>query len=274
MISNLMVQLGNHRNAKVDEGMIRHMILNTVRKYNKMFRKDYGDIIICADGPGYWRKDVFPLYKANRKESRDKDELDWPTIMRALHNIRDEIGQNLPYKTLLVDKAEADDIIGTLCHTYGNVMNTGEPILILSGDKDYIQLHTYGNVRQYNPRTDEYVTHNDPETYLYEHIMKGDSGDGVPNVLSADDALVMKIRQKPITQKRLAAWQDPANVDEATAKRIERNRQLIDLREVPEELQSKILDQYDNVNVPSRKNLYPYLVKKGLRNLLENIGEF
>ena len=31
MISNMMMQIGNHQNAQVDENMLRHMILNTLR---------------------------------------------------------------------------------------------------------------------------------------------------------------------------------------------------------------------------------------------------
>ena len=37
-----------------DENMLRHMMLNSVRMYNKKFRDQYGQMIICCDGANNW----------------------------------------------------------------------------------------------------------------------------------------------------------------------------------------------------------------------------
>ena len=76
MIASLMAQLGTHRNAEVDENMIRHMVLNSLRFNRMKFKSEFGELIICADDRSYWRKDVFPYYKASRRKARDESELD------------------------------------------------------------------------------------------------------------------------------------------------------------------------------------------------------
>ena len=275
MISNLMVSLGNHRNAEVDEGMLRHMILNTLRSNRQKFHDEFGELVICADDKNYWRRQRFPYYKANRKKNRDESELDWTEIFTALNKIREELKEYFPYRVIQIDTAEADDIIGTIIHHEGTELNTGsEPFLILSGDKDYIQLHSYANVKQYDPTRKRWVKHSNPHTYLYEHTIKGDSGDGVPNILSPDNCLVIGQRQKPITQKRLSEWQDINNMNEEVKRNYMRNKALIDLSEVPEDIKQKILDAWEEENTKTRSKLLNYFIKNRLRNLTESITEF
>lgn len=275
MISNLMVSIGNHTNIELDENLIRHMFLMSLRKSRKKFKDEYGEMVICVDGKNSWRRDKFPYYKANRRSGREKSEIDWDRLFEIIGNIRMELEEFFPYKTIYVDNSEADDIIGVICHKYGTPLNNGsEKFLILSGDKDYIQLQTYANVAQYNPVMDKYVRHDDPEKYLAEHILKGDSGDGVPNILSADNALVLGIRQKPMTQKRIALYSGGNNLDEELTARYERNKMLIDLTETPPEIKEKILEQYETEKTVGRSKLFNYFVSKKLKNLLTDIQDF
>jgi 5'-3' exonuclease len=137
------MQLGNHTNTEVEEDLLRHMILNSIRSYNMKFKDEYGEMIIACDDRNFWRRDIFPYYKANRKKSREKSELNWTQIFDSLHKIRDELKAFFPYRVIQVDSAEADDIIGSLVMKYGD---TNEKILILSGDKDFVQLQRYNNV--------------------------------------------------------------------------------------------------------------------------------
>ena len=185
MIASLMAQLGTHRNAEVDENMIRHMVLNSLRFNRMKFKSEFGELIICADDRSYWRKDVFPYYKASRRKARDESELDWGCIFSALNKIRDELKEVFPYKVIQIDGCEADDVIGAIIHKEGKYLNSGENFLILSGDKDYIQLLKYANVKQYSPILKKWITHSNPEEYLFEHIIRGDAGDGVPNKYSS-----------------------------------------------------------------------------------------
>jgi len=274
MISNMMVQIGNHHNAQVDENMIRHMVLNSLRFNRKKFNEEFGELIICCDDKNYWRRNYFPYYKAARKRARQESELNWNEIFAALNNIREDLKTFFPYKVIQIDTAEADDIIGTIVHTEGTVLNTGEPLLILSGDKDYVQLHKYANVKQYDPTRKRWVKHSDPEQYLYEHIIKGDAGDGVPNILSPDNSFVIGARQRPVTKKRLAMLEDINNIDETTKRNWARNKTLIDLAEIPEDLKAQILNAYNEDNMKDRSQLFNYFIKNKLKHLMENINEF
>ena len=275
MISNMMAQIGNHQNAQVDENMLRHMVLNSLRANKRKFENDYGEFIICSDDKNYWRRDSFPYYKANRKKSRDKSELDWNAIFNALNKIREELKTFFPYKVIQIEHAEADDIIGTIVHNKGVFLNNGsDKILILSGDKDYIQLHQYANVDQFDPTRKRWIKHSDPEGYLFEHILRGDSGDGVPNVLSPDNALVMGIRQRPVTQKRLQEWQDINNMDPEVKRNWFRNKKMIDLTEVPENIKQQALEEFEADNSKDRSQLFNYFVSNKLKFLMEHINEF
>ena len=274
MIANMMMQIGNHHNAEIDEGMLRHMILNTLRANRKKFTSEFGELVICCDDKNYWRRRIYPYYKANRKKTRDKSEMDWNAIFIALNNIREELKEFFPYKVIQVETCEADDIIGVVTHEEGTELNAGEPILILSGDKDYIQLHKYANVKQYDPVRKRWISNANPEKYLAEHIIKGDAGDGIPNVLSEDNALVMGTRQRPITQKRLAEWSDINNMQDEVKRNYMRNKALIDLTEVPKDMKEEILSLWHEENGKDRSQLLNYFIKNKLRNLMECITEF
>ena len=202
MLSNIMVQLGNHTNAQVEESMVRHMVLNSIRMYKTKFGPEYGEFIIACDNKNYWRRQLFPYYKANRKKSQAESELDWKAIFDCLGKIRAELKEFFPYRIIDIESAEADDIIGTLCQEFGN---TNQKILILSGDKDFQQLQRFINVTQYNPVMKKFVVCNNPDMFLKEHILKGDPGDGIPNVLSEDNCFVVGSRQKPLTKKKMDA---------------------------------------------------------------------
>lgn len=235
MISNLMAQLGNHTNVEVKEDLLRHMVLNAIRSYRSKFTAEYGEIIIAADNKHYWRRDIFPYYKAHRKTWREKSELDWNTIWEAMNAIKADLKEVFPYKYIDVHGAEADDVIGTICHEHGTELNTGEPILILSGDKDFVQLQKYANVNQYDPVRKKYITNSTPERFLLEHILGGDRGDGVPNILSKDDCFING-RQKPLRKTFIAKVLVEGGVhlpDEETKRNYARNKQLVDLLRNP-----------------------------------------
>ena len=274
MISNLTAQIGNHTDAKLDESMLRHMILNTLRFNRNKFNKEFGELVICADDRNYWRRRMFPYYKAARKKSREDSEMDWSAIFNSLNKIREELKEFFPYKVIQIETAEADDIIGAIVHLEGRELNIGEPILILSGDKDYVQLHKYANVKQYDPTRKRWIRHENPDEFLYEHILKGDASDGVPNVLSADNCFVVNTRQKPVTKKRIAEWRTPENRNEEVQRNFKRNEMLIDLSMIPEDIKNEAIDKYNSDDVNDRSQLLNYFIKNRLRHLMENIQEF
>ena len=275
MLASLFAGIGNHTNMEVDENLLRHMFLNSIRFNRKKFSREYGEIVICADNTNVWRKDYYPYYKANRKKNRDDSDLDWNALFDVIHQIRREIEEFFPYKVVYVDRCEADDIIATLCMEHGTELNTGaEKILVLSGDKDFIQLQKFANVDQYNPVLKKWVRHANPQQYITEHVLRGDTGDGVPNVLSADNCLVVGERQRPITKKRLEGWQDINTMTEDVKRNYLRNKSLIDLEMIPDYIKDQIMDIWLNEPAKDRSQLLNYFIKNKLKNLMEVISEF
>ena len=270
MISNLMVQINGRNAVEMNEDFVRHMILNSLRGHNKKFRKEYGSMVIACDSSNVWRKQVFPNYKAGRKANRAKSEHDWEFIFDVLAKIKQEIKDFLPYKVIAVESTEADDIIATLCK------RTNEKVLILSGDKDFIQLHN-DRIRQYNPVLNKFVGKDEnPIIYIREHILKGDRSDGIPNVLSDDNVFIEGRRQTPLSKKKIEGWINEVlpTFTEEQEKNYIRNRQLIDLNYVPEWLEQNINREFNDVKVATRDKILGYFINKKLKTLIESIDEF
>ena len=273
-LSNIIVQKLN------DESMIRHMILNSIRMYNKRYREEYGELIICADGMNTWRKQFFPEYKASRKKNRDKTDsvMDWTEIFRILHTVRDEINEYMPYKVIHIEGVEADDVIGTLA-MQTQEFGQAEPVMIISSDKDFIQLQKYNNVKQFSPIQKKFVKDANPRTYLFNHVMRGDSGDGIPNVLSADDTFITEKSQTPLRQTRIDNWLENADnlrehMDDETYRNYQRNKKLIDLTDIPELVQESIINTYDGQTKTPNMRVLNYLIKKRCNHLIEVVEEF
>ena len=278
MISNLMVQINGRNAVELSEDLVRHMVLNSLRGHNKKFRKEYGEMVIACDSKNVWRREVFPNYKAGRKATREKSEHDWDTIFSMLHTIKDEIRSFLPYKVIELETAEADDIIATLVKRTQNQVgpNHEKKVLILSGDKDFIQLHG-PNVKQYNPVLNKFVGKGeDPTIYIKEHILKGDRSDGIPNVLSDDNVFIEGRRQRPLSKKKIESWVNEVfmTFTEEEQKNYNRNRQLIDLSCIPPKLEEKIINEFIDAKVASRDKILNYFITKKLKTLIEVIDEF
>ena len=274
-ISSVVVQ-----KLAIEENLIRHFILNTLRMYNKKFRKDYGQMVIACDS-STWRREYFPNYKFKRRESRDKDEIEkanWEEIFRIISMVREEIEQNLPYRVVKVDGAEADDIIAALA-LETQEFGKHDDVMIVSADKDFVQLQKYKNVRQYSPMQKKFVTEKNPNTYLFEHILKGDSSDGVPNVLSGDNVFAEGVRQTPVTRKKIDHWSENAqNLESVMSSEIYRNymrnKKLIDLEEIPEDLRSEIINTYESQEDTPKNRVLKYLISKRCKNLITDIEDF
>jgi len=270
LLAGLMAQIANQK-GKLDEHLIRHMVLNIIRNHIKNFKGEYGEVVLCCDNRKYWRKEYFPFYKANRKKTRDKSDLDWHLIFDMLAKFKQELKDNFPYKVIDVEGAEADDIIGTLVPRH----SAHEKILILSSDGDFLQLQHYKNVKQYNPSQKKYVKSENPILELKEKIIRGDKGDGIPNMFSPSDCFVRDLRQKPITQKTLEKYltEDVKNFSHDEIINFGRNQTLIDLTFIPTEIKEKIINSYEETK-PAKGKLLNYFIEHKLKNLMEVIEEF
>jgi 5'-3' exonuclease len=269
-----MQHINSNPRAKIDENLIRHVVLNSLRSYIKQFKSKYGSVVIACDSKKYWRRDYFPFYKANRRKEREKSDFDWVLIFECFNKIRDELKQYFPYRVLEIEGAEADDIIAVLAETYSHA----EDILILSSDKDFVQLQKYKNVQQYSPILKRFINTDDPTLFVKEHILKGDRSDGIPNFLSSDNTFVIGERQKSINKVKLAEWvkgdPDEFCVTETMKRGYKRNQILVDLSFIPQDIKTNIIETYKKTKPANKMTLITYLMEKRLRNLLDVADEF
>ena len=256
------------------EDFIRHLVLNSIRSYRNKYKNKYGEIVICTDFHSSWRKEIFPFYKAHRKVERDKQKvekgMDWSALFDIISKIIVEIDTFFPYKVIRVEHAEGDDVIAVLSKTFK------EKSLIVSSDKDFSQLYKYKWVRQFSPMKQKMLNGIDPIMYLKEHIIRGDKGDGIPNILSDDDCIVNGVRQKSISKKKIVNWlvQDPDDFNDEMKRGWIRNKILIDFDLIPEPITTAILEQYNEEKKYQQGQLINYFIKNRLKYLMENMGDF
>ena len=267
-ISNVVTQ-----KLDIDENLVRHMILNSLRMYRSKHHAKFGELVICTDGRKNWRYDAFPNYKFKRKDARKESKMDWNELFRITNMVLEEIKENFPYRVVEHERCEADDIIGVLCE---NTQEFGkhEPVLIVSSDKDFVQLQKYDNINQYSPMKKRFIVEETPRKQLMELILKGDQADGIPNVLSGDGCFVDGIRQTPLRKKIIDQLiNDPKSQGEETYRNYLRNKKLIDLSETPDTVKEEIIYNYESQK-PSKQNVLNYLVSKRCRLLIESVGDF
>lgn len=262
-----------------DEDLLRHMILNSLRQYRVKYKKDYGELVLAIDGKNNWRRGYYPQYKANRKKKREEDSFDWARAFEIMHDLKQEIMDNFPYKVIEVDECEADDVIGTLCEN-SQEFGEYEDIMIISADKDFLQLQRYSNVNQYTPLLKKEYKEEAPLVGLVEKILTGDAGDGVPNVLSDDDVFVDGRRQTPLSKKKKELIKEDLAEGEllyaaSWYRNYQRNETLIDLTKTPDRLKKQIIEKYNSQDQWHNKGLvFPYLINKNMKMLIESVEEF
>jgi hypothetical protein len=285
-IGAFMAEVRGRTDIDVNLPLLRHMILNTIRSYNKRHRDEYGDTIIACDNRHYWRREIFPYYKAGRKTSRESSGMDWSSIFDALNIVREELDEVFPYPVINIDGAEADDVIGTLAEysqtigeesiLFGDI--TPDPFLIVSGDHDFQQLQKYSNVKQWAPAQKKWVKIKQPaHEVLLEHIIRGDKGDGIPNMLSADDCFVQGVRQRPIRKTLIAEWvkQKPEQfITGDMAAGYNRNSQLVDLTKTPQDIKDAIINSYEAQTNKDKSHLLNYFIKNKMKHMIDVIDEF
>ena len=274
IVGSIMVAHKIPNEERTSEDFIRHLVLNSVRNYRTKYKAKYGEIVVCTDNMSSWRKQEYQYYKAHRKIKREKqkeDGMDWSALFQTINKIILEIDEFFPYKVVSVPHAEGDDVIAVLAR------NQHEKNIIISSDKDFTQLQKYKTVKQYSPIQKKMLTVSDPYKYLKEHIIRGDKGDGIPNILSADDCIVEGVRQKPISKKKVALWMNekPEHFcKNGMAEKWERNRKLIDFDCIPSELVKAIVNEFDKEKTPKQDQLLNYFISKRLKYLMEHIGDF
>lgn len=270
-ISHLMVR------SKIEDGIniesVRKSIVRVIGRIAKKYGPEYGQMVLCYDDKNYWRREVFPFYKKNRKQEREASKYDWDQVFSVLNIIRDELKGNFPYKVLQVQGAEADDIVASLCMD-NSKREAPEKVLILSADKDFIQLHKYDFVCQYDPIRNRWIENEDPVMYLQEHIIRGDRSDGIPNILTCDDAIVAGKPQKKMSKDKIASLANMSPDDFTNFIRLrnwKRNAELIDFGRIPEAVVDRILSASSKVKVEPTVNLN-YFIDNKLQDILSDFS--
>ena len=269
-MSSIMVQI---KEMDGNPDLIRHMVFNMIRRYNLEHRDQFGETVICFDSKGNWRKDTFPQYKANRKKGREESDINWTQIFDVIGEVKENMKEYSPYRCIEIERCEADDIIGTICEK----QMTPEPILIISPDRDFVQLQRYPNVKQFSNIQKKFVEPREgtAEDDLALKILQGDSGDGVPNVLSDDMTLTEGRRQGVLSKKKkLALLEDPQALGITIARQYIRNKRMIDLTSTPDDLKNKIMEEFAKPANGSIMRMMTLMTKHRMNLMMESLSDF
>lgn len=293
-ISTITTQLGDAAKKRSTENanLIKHMILVTILSYKKKFSKDYGNVLIACDSRHYWRKDVFPQYKANRAKNRTESDLDWDFIFEVLNEVKQTLKDVFPYKVVEYNGAEADDIFAVMCsylqenELIGGTLFDGVPqqIKLITADGDMVQLQKYKNVSQYSPMQKKEVTPKGKLThYVVEHIVRA-GDDGIPNIKSPDNTFVDGIRQKSISAKYMQKFFDlvdqgldpiDACENEEERKNFKRNKTLVSFDSIPKDVYDGIINAYHSHTPNQNKMLMMnYFIANKMAKLMSEINSF
>lgn len=260
-----------------DTDSIRYQILNSIRIYNKQFRDEFGEMILCFDGSNSWRKQKFKYYKFKRKEDQSKDKIPWEILWKNFEIVYKELIKFSPYIIMRVEEAEADDVIAVISR------NFNEKHVIVSSDRDFLQLQKYQNIQQYSPKSKEFLICDDVEKCLYEHIQKGDRNDGIPNIASSDDVFFIGERQKTSSKKHIDYVLNgvESNLTDEMKKIVkrnfQRNRMLIDFDFIPYDIEKKIMNEFKNHKynaLKARTKFLFYLHLYRMKNLYSKYHDF
>lgn len=274
-ISNLMKSPEIRKSGEIDDNLIKHMILNSIRAYKTKFKAEYGEIVCCCDSRHYWRKDVFPHYKANRKKDREDSVFNWDQIFKTINQMKIDLKECFPYRVIQVEGAEADDVVAVLAkHSAENNQKT----IIIGSDGDYYQLLKHDKIKQWSPLKKKLIEIADPVISLKEKIITGDPGDGVPNIKSDSNSFVIGKRQTSVYKKDMDKWVHMQPEEFCTSRAMlenyQRNKQLIDFDMIPNEITEKIIEEYEKPLVGNKTKMMDYFIINKMRNLMKDADEF
>lgn len=277
----------NAKFPKVTTPMLRHLVLNSMKKNIKDFRKQgYTKMIVCVDNStsGYWRRDYSHYYKKNRKLDREESQFDWEGLFTALHTIVDELGTNMPYIVMNKDKVEADDHIAVLTRI---LTGLGHPVVIVSSDGDFTQLHKYPGVKQWSPMHKKWVKTKSGDSLMdcVTKVVKGDKKDNVSSIKVRGDFWLTKVEGERTPATKAAELEAIAMnyydhdvlktlMSEEQYKRFCENQILIDMDFIDADIVASIEEMYNNYKIPAKSKVYPYFVKSGLSKLTAHVADF
>lgn len=241
-----------------------HMMFNIIINLSNKFNAD--KVILCVDHKLNWRKKIYPDYKAQRKDKKDKDDIDWDEFYNEFDKFVEYCKNYFPFYVLQVKYMEADDIAAVLAKTY-----TSDSKVIITSDGDYVQLLRYKNVKLYDPIKNMHKKEDDPVRALKIKCLMGDKSDNIPSIKPRVGA---KTAEKLVDDPKLLKeiFSNP-ELGEEYKENYKRNIRLIDLNRIPDKLVERSLEQYENYNLPDGKRIFNFLAKHKFRDLRNRIGE-
>lgn len=259
----------------------KHLILNQIVYYARRFKVDVKNIILCFDSPKIWRREYWKNYKMNRKTARNKSSIDWKQFFEHVNTFKKELSEYFPNMSVEVDGAEGDDVVYVLSKKLSSKYN----IIVVSSDKDLTQVLTFDNVKFFNIKRSGGKWINTSKKSIEEnkirHILKGDSSDGIPNVLSDDDTFIVDgKRQKACGDKKinkiLDNGLDTFLMDTEIKKNYDRNVLMIDLDMIPENIEKEINRVFikEFKKEQSWTKAIAWLKQNKFKNILNDLDKF
>lgn len=261
--------------------LARNLTIQYILDLKKKYKKEYGtNIVLAIDSKdGYWRKRHFEHYKANREYS---DYINWENVKYASTTLAAELEVVSPFRVIKVPLAEGDDVIGVLVK-YHQQFGLHEPCLVVSSDGDFFQLLKYDSVAYYSLKERKIVSKSREEVdrLITESIVKGQTGDGYPNIYSPDDQFVNadRPRQKAVYEKDILRFVEKgisACENDEQKKNYLRNQKMYDFDYIDDDVSQAIIAKYEAPRewpyVPAV--LHKYLTAKRSNILLNRLEEF
>lgn len=256
-------------------GMSYHIFFSAIAKACREFGADH--VVICLDGKP-WRERIYPQYKGKRKADRllmsKTEQQDEADMKEAFTELQQFFINDTNCTVLFHENIEADDFVARWIHYHDDANH-----VIISTDSDFHQL-IRPNVVQYNgvtttiytthgvydekmrkikdKKTGEYLSVEDPEWTLFLKCIRGDSSDSIFSALPRASLKGTKNRVGIIdafndrndrgynwNNFMLQRWLDHEGVEHRVLEDYERNRDLIDLSRLPDD----IVDIIDGVIV-------------------------
>lgn len=173
--------------------------INALYGFKRRMKKLYdrfpdASFVACFDGriENTFRFQEDKSYKQNRKST--PQDIITQFEMTKMFCVQSKM------TVLEIPSYEADDLLASLCHTFTNE----DKIVIVTYDKDLLQLLSYPNVSIYNPSkdimlTEEYVMERyrvTPDTFHIYLALVGDQSDGIPGIKGVGPVKASKLIQK------------------------------------------------------------------------------
>ena len=249
------------------ENILRHNLLGSIFYYIDRFKPNKVFVCFECDGKN-WRKEKFDFYKAQRKEAREKQDVNWDEFYSFTSSFYNELKENFPFYVLKHDKLEADDIVSILVKKF-----LGNDNIMITNDGDYKQLLKYPGVKFFDSMKGIFNECDSPKKFLETKIIMGDRSDNIPPIRPRfGEKTAEKLIESEEIYKMLNEV-DPDGQPCELKRNYDRNKLLIDLENTPRDLVESLENMVDEYQPPTSKYMVTYFRTKRLVEHLGNISK-